>query len=292
MSLLFDLILANDVPGVRALLTAGEVDVNRALRWAVSLGMIQMAQLFLAAGADLTFCDEAGWMVLLYAARKKNVPMVRMLLAAGADVNVCSRDGTTALLVAVYDANLELIHELLAAGAEVNSRDNAGWTPLMWGIVSRKTVDERVQILHTLRGAGADVNVRSDTGKTALMLAVGNPPLVDALLAAGADVNIRSHVGLTAFRMALNPVCHNIISALLPRVSYTDIQKVLDHVPPHVRAMLNKRLSRDHQLVFSFGSRVNTHKAIVPAYALRGMVMYLTGTDMARLAQTVPPREL
>jgi len=58
-----------------------------------------------------------------------HIEVAQVLLAAGADLNTTNRDGTP-LHFAAYKGRAEVAQILLAAGADVNVRDKFGCTPL------------------------------------------------------------------------------------------------------------------------------------------------------------------
>ena len=58
--------------------------------------------------------------------------MADLLIAAGANVKTPNRDGVTALILACINGSAAMIGKLLKAGADPNERRPKGETPLMF----------------------------------------------------------------------------------------------------------------------------------------------------------------
>ncbi len=82
----------------------------------------------LAAGADPTASDTAGWTPLHFAAANGARDVAQLLIAAGADVNARDRHGNTPLARAVlsYPKSADLIALLLREGADTVAPNNHG----------------------------------------------------------------------------------------------------------------------------------------------------------------------
>ena len=86
-----------------------------------------VAELLLAAGAEVNLQDTSNRAALHWAAKNGNADVVKLLLAAGADVNVQSHLlGWTALMRAAENGDADIVEWLIAAGADVNLRNNNG----------------------------------------------------------------------------------------------------------------------------------------------------------------------
>jgi ankyrin repeat protein len=150
-----------DMARVRALLTAGTVDVD-------------------APGPDGT--PALHWLV-----RSGDLAAVRDLLEAGANVDAANRYGVTPLHVAIEAGQARMTRLLLDAGAAAERPDRTGETPLM--IAAR--IGEPATLTALLeRGAAVDA-LDAEFGQTALMIAAryGQTAAARLLLDAGADVN-------------------------------------------------------------------------------------------------------
>ncbi len=161
---------------------------------------IQVFELLLAAGADVSAQESRGHSVLMELLRRDApVQILTRLLTAGADIHAASDAGTTALMFAVLWERKEALKLLLAAGADVNATDKDGTTALMY-ICRDYHAHKNTEITRLLLAAGADINAQDNRGETVLMKAVRNQRIEHAqtLLAAGADVNIKDNNGNTA----------------------------------------------------------------------------------------------
>jgi len=62
-----------------------------ALLWAADMGHLQVLELLLHSGADMTLVDDNGLTALLWAADRGHVDCVKALLDAGIDVNIVDK---------------------------------------------------------------------------------------------------------------------------------------------------------------------------------------------------------
>ena len=194
-----------DTPAVRALLKT-DVDVNvpeadgtTALHWAVRLDLQPLADILIAAGADVMVANLFEVTPLSLAAINGNRDMIGTLLAAGADPNVAMAKGEAALLTAARTGKADAIHMLVAYGADVNVTQGAGQTPLMWAAAERHSDIVKVLLEH-----GADVRAVSEGGATVLLIAAREDELAIAglLISAGANVNDMAPDGTTPLIVA------------------------------------------------------------------------------------------
>jgi hypothetical protein len=92
---------------------------------------IDLANMLLAAGADINFVDYYGNSPLHLSAFCHRESITSMLLSEGAQVNLRNNQGFTALHVAVFvRAPLPLIEMLLSKGADPDLPDNRGRSAL------------------------------------------------------------------------------------------------------------------------------------------------------------------
>ena len=123
----------NDLDRVRTLMTEG-ADVNAAqgdgmtaLHWAAFHDNDEVADLLLAADADVSVQTRVGALTpLWFAATNGNADMVDWLLTTEADANVVTATGATALMAAAMTGSVETIDVLVERGAFVNSRETLG----------------------------------------------------------------------------------------------------------------------------------------------------------------------
>ncbi len=144
-------------------------------------------------GADIDGAQGDGTTALHWAAFNDDLEMANLLIAAGANVKVATRDGAiTPLFMACQNGNAAMIAALLKAGAQANSVKENGTTALMMAAASGSAPAVQVLLDH-----GASVNAKESVhGQTALMFAaaLNRDGAVKALLAGGADPNIATNV--------------------------------------------------------------------------------------------------
>jgi cytohesin len=185
-----------------------------------------MAELLIAAGADVNAKSDGGSTPLHGAALRGKEEVAELLIAKGADVNAKNENGTTPLHFA---DTREIAELLIAKGAEVNAKGGDGSTPLDWAILSNETktadllrkhggksgakdsihIAARMGNLEVTKqhlAAGSDVNAKNDALEwTPLHFAAleGRKEIVELLIAKGADVNAKGKVGLTPLHWAI-----------------------------------------------------------------------------------------
>lgn len=133
------------------------------------LGRMEIAQLLLAAGANVNGTDDKGF-TALHQACMVNWPgqgdVVRWLIANGADISAHACNLGYPLHIAALNGCTEHIRVLHAAGADIHARNRAGATPLHTACVFGQV--EAVRLLLEL---GADPAAKNNAGNTPAELA-------------------------------------------------------------------------------------------------------------------------
>ena len=164
-----------------------------------------------------------GYTPLHNAAIKGREEIAELLIAAGADVNAKGVDEWTPLHWAARKGRKEVAELLITKGAVVNSKANDGKTPLDWAIQKSrtetadilrkhggKTAEELENFFHAIEDGdleavnkaisdGFDFNNAIYEGQTPLHMAVdwGHKKIVELLLVNGVDVNAKDEFGDT-----------------------------------------------------------------------------------------------
>jgi ankyrin repeat protein len=201
---------------IRLLLNAGaNPNIRPGSPLANALNNKEIANLLIAAGADINFKDSDGQTDLMLAAAEGRIANLKALIAAGADVNIQNNKGRTPLINAAMRGQTESVQLLLAAGAKPNIKDNEGYTALIEPVFAGN-----VAIVKALLAAKANPNIPAEHDITALMAAAfgGHKELVNELLAAGADPKMQDVEGLTARDYALKKN-HSDIAKLLEKAA-------------------------------------------------------------------------
>ena len=165
---LADAAMQGDKDAVRSLL-GQKVDVNApqgdgttALHWAAYKDDVGMAQMLLAAGANVKATTRLDAITPLFMACKNgNAGMIELLLKAGADANSADEHLTTAVMMAAASGNPDAVKVLLDHGAEANAREGShGQTALMFAAALNRDAAIKVLFEH-----GADPSVTTKAFK-------------------------------------------------------------------------------------------------------------------------------
>jgi ankyrin repeat protein len=160
-----DAAMAKNLPAVRSLLQQ-KADVNgtqtdgaTALHWAVQWDNLEMAELLILAGANVTASNRFGVTPIALAGINGSAAMIATLLKAGVNPNAAlSELGETPLMVAARTGRVDAVKVLIDHGASVNARENSqGHTALMWAAAQRHPA-----VVKLLIERGANVNARSN----------------------------------------------------------------------------------------------------------------------------------
>jgi hypothetical protein len=93
-------------------------------------GHIEVVQLLVEHGADVTARDKGGWTPLHWASSRGYIELTRFLVEHGADTTARDEYGETPLHRASEVGHMELARFLVEHGADTTARDKSGWTPL------------------------------------------------------------------------------------------------------------------------------------------------------------------
>lgn len=154
-------------------------------------------------------------LLLVEAAKARDLAKVRTLLKERADVNARAGDGATALLWSVHWDDLETADLLIRAGADVNAANEYRVTPLSVACTNGNSA-----LAQRLLEAGAHHNISNAAGETPLMTCArtGAAAAVEALLARGADVNaVEPNLNQSALMWATSEGHLDVVRLLLRR---------------------------------------------------------------------------
>lgn len=155
---------------------------------------IERTTLLVQHGEDVNSAQGDGMTAIHWAAENGNGPIANLLIAAGANVNATTRmGGYSALHLASRNGAADVVSALLVAGGNVMAQTTTGAvTPLHFAAASGD-----VDVIHRLVEAGADVNAAESVwNQTPLMFAAaGNRPnAVKTLIELGADLETTGKV--------------------------------------------------------------------------------------------------
>ncbi|XP_067672358.1 ankyrin-1-like [Haliotis asinina] len=149
---------------------------------------INIVELLVSAGADLSICDSEGWTPLYQAASSGDLEITKLLLNNGASLEVSTTAGETILHGGVYGNNPDIIELLIQSGCKVNQVNSQGQHPLMAAVMSRS----HVSIVKALIAAGSDLNLPENNEQLSPLHATIHHHHHDAailLINAGCDIN-------------------------------------------------------------------------------------------------------
>jgi ankyrin repeat protein len=158
------------------------------LHWAAIEGHKEIAELLIAAGADVNAKDDDGYTPLDLAIDYEEIETADLLRKHG------GKHGT--IHIAILGGDAEGVKEFLAGGADVNAKNRRGWTPLHYA--------KTKEVIKMLIKKGADVNAKNQQGWTPLGFAVanGDKETAELLIEKGADMNAKDDVGMTPLHVA------------------------------------------------------------------------------------------
>lgn len=124
-------------------------DANYGLHRAAQKGNLELAKLFLAAGADINqpIAEDEAYTVLQSAIISENVHLVRLLVEKGANIHARDKWKRTTLFHAGA-SKIKIVQTLLDAGADVNTPNPDGRTPLWNAVRYRKVAVARLLLEH------------------------------------------------------------------------------------------------------------------------------------------------
>ena len=157
-------------------------------------GHMDLAQMLIERGVDVSAQSEDGRTPLHLASLNGHGDLARMLVDHGADPAFQDKDGSTPLHLAVIHGHSDLARMLVAHGADVSTQSEDGRTPLHLASLNGHGDLARMLVDH-----GADPASQDKDGSTPLHLAVihGHSDLSRMLVEHGADVAAQDNVGST-----------------------------------------------------------------------------------------------
>ena len=172
---------------------------------------------FLAAGMDPNARNAEGDTALMNAAAAGSGKVVEMLLSGGAQVNVTNARGMTPLAAAILNGHPDVVGVLVAGKAQLTA-PTFDRHPLVLAIRGRRPEAAKVLLDH---GAPA---YAQDHQWSVLMLAafLGEPAIVDALLAKDSNLNNVNDEGVTALMYAASAGHTAVVRALLDKGAAID----------------------------------------------------------------------
>ena len=181
-------------------------------------GHLEVLELLLRAGADLTHPASDGKTPLLIAAEHGQLALVRRLVEAGAhtDLDKETQRGHTPLIMAILNGHLHIIHYLIEARADKEKAFKDNDPPLLLA-VDGAPAGGRQEAIRCLLDAGANMERMNSRGMFPLLMAAheGQVDIVCQLLEAQANVNQTGSDGLTALLAAVAEGHVDVLKCLL-----------------------------------------------------------------------------
>jgi uncharacterized protein len=139
---------------------------------AVSQDRLEVARLLVYLGADPDALDDQHDTPWLVTGVTGSVDMLEVLLPAGPDLTVPNRFGGTSLIPASERGHVAYVRRAVRTGIEVNHVNNLGWTALLEAVILGDGSRRYQQIVTILLNAGADPQIADRDGVTPLQHAM------------------------------------------------------------------------------------------------------------------------
>lgn len=194
-------------------LVNARADIGDLLHQVLMNGNTNAARILIEGGADVHL-QTNGKQPLHVAVAMGLTEVVELLLKAGAPVNAMEVHGSRPLHLAAAEGHLAIVDLLIAAKASVNEYDRFEQTALHMALYKNHPV-----VVGRLLRSGADPNIESHTMirermPVSLAASTGPSDTLELLLAAGGDPN-RNSRGSTPLRLALKEA--KIVSPIMKR---------------------------------------------------------------------------
>ncbi|XP_046570876.1 ankyrin repeat domain-containing protein 50-like [Haliotis rubra] len=184
-------------------LTLTDDDGNNCLMLASVYGQVKMIQHLLSIDNvfDTNRQGQDGKSAVMAAANEGHYDVFKVMLNRDADLRIVDVYGSNCLILACIGGNALIVQHLLAMNMfDVEGRGKDGWTPLLAAAASGQQ-----EVFHMLVDAGADVTVKDADHDNCLMLACigGNAAVVQELLQMNTfEINGRGGKGWTPVMFA------------------------------------------------------------------------------------------
>ncbi|KAJ6160634.1 hypothetical protein N7470_004030 [Penicillium chermesinum] len=194
-----------------------------ALVAACSRGHLEIVQMLLENGADMTLRDFDGHDSLTTASLNGHLEIVRLLVKRGADISVASNQGETSLYCAAYKGHFEILKLLIEKGGDIEGHNFRHLTPL-----NAASDGGHFDVVKLLVQKGADINRPDDCGRAPAHSASlkGHVAIVRLLLDKGADPSSNvQRGGWTPLNVAADNGHTEVVKLLLERGADMDAKE-------------------------------------------------------------------
>src|SRR6266849_5332770 len=204
---------------------------NTPLHLALQHGHVDVAQMLIERGADLSAQNGIGNTPLHLALQYGHVDVAQMLIERGADVSAQNGNGNTPLHLALQYGHMEVAQMLIERGADVSAQNGNGNTPL-----HRASQGGHMDVAQMLIERGADVSAQDENGDTPLHQAslYGHMDVAGMLIEHGADVSAQGKYGNTPLHLALEYGHVEVAQMLIERGADLSAQGQYGDTPLHL----------------------------------------------------------
>ena len=214
---LIDTIKKRDLPGAKALIEEGLIDINskdsngKTVLHLVSsffIDGVSFARYFVKEhGIDIDSKDSEGKTALHWATYMGNKNLAKYLVGLGADIHLKDSKGRTVLHFAVFSGEIDLVKYFVKLGADVKARTKNGNTVLHWAAASRFSLWKQDILRYlVINGAKQEINLQNNYGITVLHMLASNPrdfrSLSYLVEAQGANIHLKDVDGNTILHEA------------------------------------------------------------------------------------------
>lgn len=214
----------------------------------------EIADMLIAAGADVKAVDRRGNGLLHEAVKSKNAAMTEYYIKKGLSVNAANESGQTPLALSVEAGEAAVFNALMAAGAATDAKEKLfEWSPLHVAIMNG-----RLDMAEALIKAGAAIEATDRYGRTPLHY-VRSREAAEFLLSKNADASSLTKKGGTVLHSAAASGSAGVVKFFIEK-GFDMNQKDAEGETPLFKAVIHKSKPALSELL-SAGADMNARDA-------------------------------
>ncbi|XP_060633367.2 protein TANC1 isoform X3 [Anolis sagrei] len=261
-----------------------KIDINEtdtlwgetALTAAAGRGKLEVCELLLEHGAQVTRTNRRGIPPLFCAVRQGHWQIAKLLLEHGADINLSDKQGRTPLMVASCEGHLGTVEFLISKGADLSLLDKEGLTALSWACLKGHK-----NVVQYLVEKDATIDQTDKNGRTPLDLAAfyGDSDIVQYLVEKGAVIEHVDNSGMRPLDRAIG--CRNtsvVVTLLRKGAKLGNAAWAMATSKPDILIILLQKLIEEGNIMYKKGKMKEAAQRY--QYALRKFPRESFGEEM------------